>query len=156
MWKLQPKWLVADWVRLMELASGESCLSGRRRGPATHGEDMVSSTGQKPFNLSTTPTTRGRKRRSLGSMPPRKVWKLQPNWRIANWLRLMEPACGESCLSGQRRGPAAPGEDRISSPDQKSFHISTANSNNLGSKTGIPRVDTARHGVETPATLAGC
>ena len=37
----------------------------------------------------------------------------------------MEPARVESCPSGQRRGPAAPGEDRVLSPDQKSFHIST-------------------------------
>ena len=100
--------------------------------------------------------TRGRKRRSPGSMPPRMVWKLEPNWLVANWLRLMDPVSGESCLSGQRRGLSSPGEDRVLSPDQKSFHISTTNSNNLGTKTGIPRVDTAPHGVETPTTLAGC
>ena len=65
----------------------------------------------------------------------------------------MEPALGESCLSGQRRGPAAPGEDRVLSLDHKSLHISATNSNNQGSKPGIPRVDTAPHGVETPTTL---
>ena len=47
-------------------------------------------------------------------MAPRKVWKTQPNWLVADWLRLMEPARGESCPSGQRRGPAAPGEDKSS------------------------------------------
>ena len=62
----------------------------------------------------------------------------------------------ENCLSEQRRGPAAPGEDRVLSPHHKSFHISTTNANNLGSKTRIPRVDTAPHGVGTPATLLAC
>ena len=57
---------------------------------------------------------------------------------------------GESCHSGQRRGPAASGEDKVLSPDHKSFHMSTTNANNLGSKTGISRVDTALHGVDTP------
>ena len=31
---------------------------------------------------------------------------------VADWLALMEPARGESCPSGQRRGPAAPEEIR--------------------------------------------
>ena len=64
----------------------------------------------------------------------------------------MEPGRGESYPSGQRRGPAAPGEDRVLSPDQKSFHISMTNSNNLGTKTGIPRVDMLRQRVG-PAQL---
>ena len=55
------------------------------------------------------------------------------HWVIADWLGLMEPARGESCLSGQRRGPAAPGEDKFPSPGQKSFHIST-NSTTQGRK----------------------
>ena len=38
----------------------------------------------------------------------------------------MEPAHGESFPSGQRRGPAAPGED---TPDDKSFHTSTTPTN---------------------------
>ena len=67
----------------------------------------------------------------------------------------MEPARGESFPSGELPGPAAPGEDRVSSPDQKSFHISTTNSNNPATKTGIPRVDTAPHGVETLTPMAG-
>ena len=62
----------------------------------------------------------------------------QPHWLLADWLRLMEPVRGESCPSGQRRDPAAPGKDRVFSPDQKSFHTSTTNANNVGSKMGIP------------------
>ena len=50
----------------------------------------------------------------------------------------MQPVRGESCHSGQRRGPAASGEDKVLSPDHKSFHMSTTNANNVGSKTGIP------------------
>ena len=72
-----------------------------------------------------TSTARGRERTSLGSILPCAVWKPQPHWLSADWLGLMEPARGKSCPSGQRRGPAAPGEERVSSPDQNSFHIST-------------------------------
>ena len=36
---------------------------------------------------------------------------------------VMEPARGKSCLSGQRRGPAAPGEDAVSFPDKKIIHV---------------------------------
>ena len=32
-----------------------------------------------------------------------------PHYLIADWLRLTEPARGDSCPSGLRRGPAAPG-----------------------------------------------
>ena len=49
--------------------------------------------------------------------------------RDPNWLELMEPARGDSCPSDLRRGPAAPGEDRVLSPDQKSFHISATPTN---------------------------
>ena len=69
---------------------------------------------------------------------------------IADWLGLMEPARGESFPSGQRLGPAASGQDSVLSPDQKSFYISTTNTNNLGTKTEIARFDTAPRGVETP------
>ena len=78
------------------------------------------------------------------------VWKAQPHWLIDDWLGLMEPARGESFPSGQRLGPAASGEDSVLSPDQKSFYISTTNTNNLGTKTEIARFDTAPRGVETP------
>ena len=89
-------------------------------------DDKFPSPDQKSIHISTTPTIRGRKRKSPGSIPPRRVWKPQPHWVIADWLELiMEPARGESFPSGQRRGPAAPGEHRVSSPDQKSFHTST-------------------------------
>ena len=109
----------------MEPARGESCPSGQRRGPAAPGEDNFPSPGQKSFHISTTPTTREGKRRSPGSIPLRRVWKPQPHWVIADWLGLLEPARGGRCPSGQRRGPAAPGEDKFPSPVQKPFHIST-------------------------------
>ena len=38
-------------------------------------------------------------------------------------MGLMEPARGERCPPGQRRGPDAPGEDNFPSPDQKLFGI---------------------------------
>ena len=64
------------------------------------------------ISLQLTPTNGGRKQRSPGSIPPRAVWKPQPHWLVARWLGLMEPARGEGCPSGQRRGHAAPGEGR--------------------------------------------
>ena len=61
--------------------------------------------------------TQGRKRRSPASIPPRTVWKPQPQWLVADWLGLMAPAWVESCPSSQRRDPAEPGEDLVSSSD---------------------------------------
>ena len=37
----------------------------------------------------------------------------------------MEPGRGEGCSSSQRRGSAAPREDKVSSPDDNSLHMST-------------------------------
>ena len=89
-------------------------------------------------------------------MPPRTLWKSQPHRLIADWLGFVEPAHGESFPSGKRRGRTAPGEDRVSSPDQQYLRIPTTNSSNLRTKTGIPRVDTTPRGVETPTPLDGC
>ena len=102
----------------MEPASGESCPPGRRRRPAAPGEDTVLSPDEKSLHTPTTPTTQGRKQRSPESIPPLTVLKTQPHWLIADWLGLMEPARGESSPSGQRRSPAAPGEDNFPSLDQ--------------------------------------
>ena len=66
------------------------------------------------------------------------MWKPQPHWLVADWLGLKELARDESFPSGQRRGPATPGEDRALSPDQKSFHISTTNSKKPGDDNGDP------------------
>ena len=124
MLKPQPRWMVADYLGLMEPARGESsCSSGQRRGPATPGEDRFPSTDQKSFRISTTSATRGREQRTPRSIPPRTVWKPQPHWMVANWRGLMGSARGESCPPGQRRGLAAPVEDKFPSADQNSFHI---------------------------------
>ena len=72
---------------------------------------------------------------------------------IADWMGLMEASRGESCPSGQRQGPAAPGEDKFPSPDHKSVHTYLYHSNNPEKKTQIPRVDTALQDVETPTPL---
>ena len=70
---------------------------------------------------------------------------------VADWMGLMEPAGDKGCPSGQGRGRAAHGEVNVPSPDQKSFYICTIPTNpEPGTKTVIPRVDTAPHGVETP------
>ena len=113
----QPRWVITDWLGFMEPPRGESCPSGQRRGPAAPGEDNFPSPGQKPFHTSTTLTTRRRKGRSPGSIPPCSMWIPQPHRVIADWLGLMKPARGESFPLGQRRGPATPGGDRVLSPD---------------------------------------
>ena len=59
------------------------------------------------------------------------------------------------CTSGQFRSPAAPGEDRVSSPDMKCFYVCTI-PKRPPTKAVIPQVDTARNGVETSTPLAGC
>ena len=110
-WKRQPHWLVADWLGIMKPARGESFHWGKRRGPAAPGKDKFPSPDQKSFSTSTTPKSRGQKWRSPGSISPGTMWKPQPQWRVADWLVLMEPARGESSPSGQHRGSTAPGED---------------------------------------------
>ena len=106
----------------MEPAHGESCPSGQRRSP---GKDKLPYADEKYFHTSTTPTTRARKQRSPGLIPLRTVWKHQPHWPVADWLRVMEPVRAESCPSGQHRGRAANAKDRVLSPNQKFVKIST-------------------------------
>ena len=84
------------------------------------------------ISLQLTPTNGGQKRGTRGSIPPRTVWKPQP----------------EVHRTSATRG------DRIPSPDQKSFH--TNNSNKPETQSVVFRVDTAPHGVETPTPLADC
>ena len=101
----QPHWLIGDWLRIVE--------------SPPPGEDKAPPPDQKSFHTPIPPTNRGRKRWFTGSIPPRTVWKPQPHWLIADWLGLMGSArgeSGESCPSGQRRGPAAPGKDNFASP----------------------------------------
>ena len=109
----------------MEPERGKSCLSGQRRGPATPGDKRVSSSDQNPFHISTTPSTRKRKRRSPWSIPLRRLCKPQPNFLVAHRLRLIEAGRVESCLSGQHRGPATPRVDRVFPPDLSIFHLSS-------------------------------
>ena len=131
--------LFADWLGLMEPARGESFPSGQRRGPAAPGEQRVSSPAQKSFNASTTPTTRGQKRRFPGSIPLRTVWKPQPHLLIADWLGLMKPA------RGKRREWPHGTTSRFRRTRGARFPISGSEilphlyySNNLGAKTEIP------------------
>ena len=59
------------------------------------------------------------------------------------------------CTSGQFRSPAAPGEDRVSSPGKKCFYVCTI-STRPPIKAAIPQVDTARNGVKTSPPPPGC
>ena len=120
--------------------NGRSLIGwGSYMEPAHPGENRFLSPYQKSFHACTT-TTRGRKRSSPRSTPPRTVWKPRPTSRS-----LIECSCMK---------PAHPGEDRFPSPDQKSsIHLQLRR---LGDKTVIPRVNPAPHCVQTPTPLARC
>lgn len=109
----------------MKPSRSESCPSGQHRRPTAPEEDIFPSQDQKYVHTSATSTPRERKQLPPGSIAPRTVWKTHPHWLSVDRLGLTEPACGESCPSGQHRGPVASGEDRVPSPDQKSLHTST-------------------------------
>ena len=152
--KCKSPWPIADWLGLLEPTRGEGCPSGHHRGHAPPGKDNIPSLGQHSFHTSTTRTTRSRKEISAGATPPCRVWKPQSHWPIADWLGLLEPARGEGCRSGQRRGHAAPGENKLSSPRQNPIHISITPTTR--EVNGDPPVDTGPQGVETPVPLADC
>ena len=82
----QPNWLVADCGSWSKLAARVASLANVEVPP------HPGRIGSHPQirNLSTQ-TTRGRKRRSPGSIPPLRVWKTQPYWLAVNWQRLMGP-----------------------------------------------------------------
>ena len=87
-------------------------------------DNKVPSPDHKSFRISTTPTNRGRKRRSLCSTPPRTVCKPQPGVR--------------------RDSPTGGGEGVIPNPLILTYIY---NSNKPGTKAAVPRVDTAPYSV---------
>ena len=72
-WKAQSHWLIADWLG-----------SWSQRHPGEMENDRVPYPDEKSFHAPATPTHRGRKRRSPGSIPPRTVWKTEPRRLIAD------------------------------------------------------------------------
>ena len=96
-------------------ARGGSCPSGERRGSAAPGEDSVPSPDHKSLHTATKTINQGRKRWTPRPIPPRTVWKPQSHRLIAGWLGLVESS--------------PPGEDKVSSPDYKSFRTSTTPTN---------------------------
>ena len=118
-------------------ARGGSCSSGERRCPAAPGEDKAPSPDHKPFHTSNS--------HELGTktVPPRvdtASHSGSSNWLVADWMGFVE--------FRRTRG----GQGLITS--SKIFPC-LYNSKKPGTKTVIPRVDTAPHGVETPIPLAG-
>ena len=120
MWKPQSHWPIADLLGLLEPSRGEGCRAGKRRGPASPGDNTFLSPCQTPIHISTTPTTRGRKRRSPGSVPPRKVWKPQFHWPIADWLRFLELSAAKIAFRANAAVP--PHLERISPHPQVRNH----------------------------------
>ena len=131
---------------LMESTLGESCPPGQRGGPAARGEDRAPFPDHQSFHTSIIPTG------DENGNPPgryRPAWCGSPN--ATGWLLI------DRGLRSQRAArifpranveiPPHPGRPwsgpRIINPSK----ISTTD--NSGTKTEIPRVDTASHGVET-------
>ena len=108
--KPQPHWLIADRLGQVKptragednlpfqnnasfhtsttLTNGETVTPRVDTAPdgvetPTVGEDKVPSPDHPSFHTSATATNRGRKRRSLGSIPPHTVRKPQSHWLIA-------------------------------------------------------------------------
>ena len=155
--KPQSHWLVADWLGLIQPARGESCFSGQRRGSPQPGR-----IGSHPWIRNPSVSLQLQQPGGETEIPPvvtapHNVKTPTPPWLIADyWLGLIvEPLHGERGPPGQRRGSAAPGEDKFPSSDRKSFHVSTTPSTR-GQKLRSPRVDTAPHDVETTTPLDGC
>ena len=107
---------------------------------------------QKSFRISTTNSNNLATKTGIPrvDLPPRCGNPIHTGWLLIgmDWLRLMEPAGGEGCPSGQGRGCAVHGEVKALSRDQAFFHL--CNSIKPGTKAVIPLVDTAPHDVETP------
>ena len=130
-WKPQPRWVIADWLGLMEPARGESCPSGQRRGPAAPGEDKFPSPGQKLFYISTT-NSNNLAGVENGDPPGRYCPARCGNPSHTGWLLIGWGSWSQRVAagpSGQGRGYAAHGEDKVPSPDQKSFRISATPTN---------------------------
>ena len=92
---------LVDWGSCIELA-----YSGEDRFPSPD-----------TFHTYVPPTTRGGKPCLRGSAPPNTVRTLQPLWLVADWLEFVKPGRGDNYPSKQRRGPAEPVEDNVSSLD---------------------------------------
>ena len=129
--------MIADCSGLIELRAVGVAPGSNAEVPLHTGEDTFLSLDQKFAHISTTPTTRGRKRTFPGSILSRSVWRPQSHLVIADCPGLMDPTRGECCPSVQRRGPAAHGEDKVPSPGGKFAHI--YNPKILGTKTTSPR-----------------
>ena len=115
-WEPQPHWLIIDRLGLMDPARRKGCPSGESRSPAEPGEYKVPSSHQNVLYISTTPTNGGENEGSPGRYRPAR--SVNPNpIADADWLGRVKGARGEHCPSKQRRGPAEPVEDNVSSLD---------------------------------------
>ena len=125
----QTGWVLIDWDSWSQRAARVAPRDNVEAPPHPGSIGSHPRIRNPSISAQLTPTTRGRKQGSPGSIPPRTVWKSQLHWLVADWLGIMEPAGGDSCPSGQGRGRAAHEEVKAPSPDQKSFHISTIPTN---------------------------
>ena len=87
--------------------------------------DRFLSSDEKSFQISTTPTTRGQNGYPSGPYRPARYGNPNPHFLVVDWIGLMKPARDESCPSEHLGGSAAPGDDIVSSSDEKSFQTST-------------------------------
>ena len=105
---------------LLEPSRGEGCRTGKRRGPASPGDNTFPSPCQTPIHISTTPTTRARKGRSPRMIPSRRVWKPQSHWPIVDWLRFLEISAAKNAF--RANAAVTPHLERISPHPQVRNH----------------------------------
>ena len=113
---------------------------------------MLSSPDEKIFNIVKSPTSRGRKRRSPGSNPPRTVWNPESHWLVTvSWsLRAPEELPLWPTSTFRRTGG---GRGLITALGS---HPYLCDLNNPGTETEIGRVFTDSQGMVTPTPLTGC
>ena len=143
MWKPQPHWLnTVGWLswsqRAVRVAPRDNVKVPPHPGMRRPHPRIRNPTIHTQLQLHGTKTDIPR-----ADTAPQDV-ETQSHRLIYGSLVFMEPGPGESSRTGQRRGPAAPGDDKALSPDQKSFHTCTTPTT-PETKTGIPRVDTTPH-----------
>ena len=146
-----PHRLVANWIRLMEPARGESCSSGQRRGPAALGKDKLCHPRiRNPAMYLQLQQTGDENGDSLGRYRSARCGS--PN-RIG-WLPIGASTWREFPLRTTSRSRRTRGGQFIIPGSEMLPCI--YNSGKTGTKTQISRVCSAPHGVETPTALAGC
>ena len=89
-------------------------------------------------------------------IPLGTAWKPPRHWLVVDWPGLMETARDESCPSCQLREPVTPGDNMLSSPDEKIFNIGRLQNPGAGNGDLPGRFCLARCGNPNPTGWSLC